>query len=167
MSRERTEPRWWQRLVQKLASTRVGTWVLSRTAHRIDRVLMELSDGRVSTSKVLAGLPTVRLTTTGAKTGKERTVPVMGMRDGEEWVLVASNWGGDGHPAWYHNLRADPEVELTYNGRTNRYVAREATGETRAEYWERAKELYLGFEPYQRQAGEREIPIVVLTPRAE
>ena len=114
VSATQIEPRWWQRLLQRLASTRTGAWVFSRIAHRIDRVLLGLSDGRVSTSRVLAGVPTVRLTTTGAKTGLDRTVPVMGIPDGENWVLIASNWGGDSHPAWYHNLSANPEVVLTY-----------------------------------------------------
>lgn len=125
---------------------------------------MRLTGGRVSTASVLAGLPTVRLTTTGAKSGKERTVPVMGLQDSERWILIASNWGTDSHPAWYHNLRANPEVELTYNERTDRYSTREATGNERTRYWNRAKELYVGFEPYQQRASGRPIPVVVLEP---
>lgn len=115
----------------------------------------------------LAGLPTVRLTTTGATTGLERTVPVMGIPDGEKWVLIASNWGGDSHPAWYHNLCANPEVAVTYKDRTERYLAHDAAGETRERYWKRATDLYAGFEPYDRRAGDREIPIVVLEPVEE
>lgn len=164
MTRSPPEPRWWQRLLQRVAATRPGTWLFARTAHHVDRVLMRLSQGRLSTSNVLAGLPTVRLTTTGAKTGKNRTVPVMGIPDGDEWILVASGWGSESHPAWYHNLRATPEVRLDYRGETRRYVAREATGEEREHYWERATDLYVGFEPYQERAGDREIPIIVLRP---
>jgi deazaflavin-dependent oxidoreductase (nitroreductase family) len=131
--------------------------------HHVDPVLMRLSGGRVSVPEVLAGLPTVRLTTTGAKTGKARTVPVLGLPDGERWVLFATNWGGDRHPAWYHNLRANPEVELTYRDDTGRYVARDATADERATYWDRARALYVGFEAYKRRT-DREIPIVVLEP---
>lgn len=166
MTPDQPGPRWWQRWLQVLPSTRPGAWVFSRVAHRVDRVLLGCSGGRVSMSQVLAGLPTVRLTTTGARTGREHTVPVMGMRDGERWVLVASSWGSDDHPAWYHNLRANPEVELAYGDRTDRYVARVATGEERARYWTRATELYAGFEAYRRRA-DREIPVVVLTPAGD
>lgn len=152
--------------MQKLPSTEVGARVFSHTLHHVDRVLLGISGGRVSVPRLLAGLPTVRLTTVGAKTGKERTVPVLGLRDGETWVLFASNWGDDRHPAWYHNLRANPAVELTHGDRTRRYVAREATEDEREEYWERATDLYVGFEPYRRRT-DRRIPVVVLEPTAE
>ena len=145
----------------------VGTRLLSRTLHYVDLFLMRLTDGRISVPGSLLGLPVVRLTTAGARTGKERTVPLLGLRDGGNWVVVASNWGGERHPAWYHNLRADPEVKLTYGGQTDRYVAREATGRERAEYWERAKEFYPDYETYERTAGDRHIPVVVLTPMEE
>jgi deazaflavin-dependent oxidoreductase (nitroreductase family) len=159
-----TETRWWQRALQRVAATRPGSWLFSKTTHHVDRVLLEHTGGRVSTSTVLAGLPTVRLTTTGAKTGTERTVPVMGIRDGDRWVVVASNWGGDGHPAWYYNLRADPEVELSHRGERDSYVARELDGERREQYWNRACELYVGFEAYRHRSGDREIPVVELVP---
>lgn len=162
MSQDR--PRWWQRLLQRIGATRAGAWLFSRTAHRTDLILMPLTGGRVSTASVLAGLPTVRLTTIGAKTGKERTVPVMGLQDDEKWILIASNFGNESHPAWYHNLRTNPEVKLTYNDQTNQYIAREATGEERSTYWNRAKELYVGFEAYQRWASGRQIPVVILEP---
>lgn len=167
MTQERAEPRWWQRLLQIFPSSRVGAELFSRIAHPTDLLLMRLSDGRISTARLLAGLPTVRLTTVGAKTGKKRTVPVMGMQDGKRWILVASNWGEDEHPAWYHNLRANPEVELTYKDETNRYVAREATTTERPEYWDQAQDMYRGFEAYRRRSGDRRIPIVVLTPTEE
>lgn len=164
MRRSVPEPRWWQRLLQRVAATRPGAWLFARTAHHIDLVLLRLSGGRLSMSRVLAGLPTVRLTTTGAHTGTERTVPVMGMPDGEQWILLASSWGSETHPAWYHNLRANPVVTLEYRRETNRYVARVASGTERERYWQRATDVYVGFEAYQRRAGDREIPVVVLEP---
>lgn len=164
MSQSDYEPRWWQRGLQWIASTRAGAWLFSHTTHHIDRFLMQLTGGRVSTSRVLAGLPTVELTTTGAKTGKQRTVPVVGIPDGDEWIVVASNWGGDEHPAWYHNLKVNPEVQLSYLGDSNQYVAREVTDDEYDEYWDQAAQLYLGFDPYRRRSGDREIPIVVLSP---
>lgn len=166
MSQHRSEASWWQRVMQRVAATRVGSWVFSHTLHHIDRVLMDVSGGRVSVPKVLAGLPVVRLTTIGAKTGKERTVPVVGLHDDGKWIVVASNWGGDSHPAWYHNLRSNPDVKLTHNDQTDQYVARDATEDEWETYWRQATDLYVGFEPYQRRSDDRQIPIVVLEPDA-
>lgn len=166
MAGDVSSPRRWHRFVQKLASTTAGAWLFARTLHHVDPFLLRISGGAVSLPQVLAGLPTVLLTTTGAKTGKRRTVPVLGLDDGERWVVVATNWGGENHPAWYYNVRANPAVELTWKGRTETYFARDATDEERAAYWDRAKQLYVGFEAY-RQRTDREIPVVVLTPTAD
>lgn len=164
MATKQTTLRWWQRLAQRFASSRVGAWLFSYTLHHIDRVLMRASDGRVSIPRTLAGLPVIELTTTGAKTGKKRTVPLLGFQDGEDWFLVASNWGDDGHPAWYHNLMANPKVTLSHNDQTGRYVAREVSGDERDEYWQQASEAYPGYERYQQRTGDRQIPVVVLIP---
>lgn len=164
MPQTRPDVSWWQRLTQRIASSRPGAWLFSYTLHYIDRVLLGLSGGRLSIPELLAGVPVVRLTTTGAKSGRERTVPVLGLQEGENWIVIASNWGSERHPAWYHNLKANPEVELTVADETEPYVAREATGEERNEYWDVAVETYMGFEPYRRRSGDREIPIVVLEP---
>lgn len=109
----------------------------------------------------------VQLTTIGAKTGTERTTPVLGLRDGEKWVVVASNWGREEHPAWYHNLRANPKVKLTYGEQTNGYVARVVTGEKREAYWCQARAVNPGLETYRQRSGDRPVPIVVLVPREE
>jgi len=157
-------PQWWQRPAQLVAASRTGSLVLARVLPRVDRALLSLSGGRASVPQLVAGIPVVELTTTGARTGRERTTPVLALRDGERRVLVASNWGRERHPAWYHNLRANPEVELTADGRTERYVAREATGDGREAYWEWAATVYPGFEAYRRRSGDRTIPVVVLEP---
>lgn len=159
--------RWWYRLNRRLAATSVASWVYARTLHHIDRVLLRATGGRVSVPGVFAGLPVIRLTTTGAKTGKRRTVPVLGFRDGDRWIVVASNWGQDDHPAWYYNLSANPEVEVTHRDRTATYEARDATGEEREEYWQQASEAYVGFEAYRNRTDDRELPIVVLAPTAD
>ena len=166
MAGEVPSPRWWQRLLQKIPSTAVGAWLFSRTLHHIDPYLLRLSGGDISIPQVLAGLPTVRLSTIGAKSGKKRTVPVLGLPDDERWVVFATNWGGENHPAWYYNLRANPEVELTYKDRTETYVASDATDAEREVYWDRAKQMYIGLEAYQRRT-DREIPVVVLTPATD
>lgn len=167
MTATKPDVSWWQRIPRWFASTRLGSWLFSYTLHHIDRVLMKLSGGRVSIPRVLAGLPVIRLTTTGVKSGKERTVPLLGFQDGEKWFVVASNWGDDVHPAWYYNLQANPEVRLTHNDETDQYIARDATDGERAEYWNQATAFYPGYDRYKRRSGGREIPLVVLTPTDE
>lgn len=156
----------WQRPVHAIASTRAGAWLFSHLAHRIDRVIIERSGGTRSLTNLLAGLPIVTLTATGARSGQPRSVPLTGIEDGEKVVLIASNFGRSRHPAWYHNLRANPEARLSIRGRTKTYVAREAEGDERERYWRRAAALYAGYADYERHAGGRRIPVMVLTPQS-
>lgn len=155
---------WFYGVNKAVAASRVGSWVFARALHRIDRLLLAVTGGRVSIPGVFAGVPVVRLTTVGAKTGQERTVPVLGLRDGEGWVVVASNWGQRSHPGWYHNLQAHPVVEVTHSGETGVFVARDAISAEREDYWAQAMEVYPWFDRYRERAGDREIPIVLLTP---
>lgn len=156
----------WMRATLWFSATRFGTWLLSRTLPPLDRTLLRISSSRVSLARIISALggPVIRLTTIGAKTGTERTVPVFGLRDENRWVVVASNWGRETHPAWYHNLNANPEVKVTYRGQTREYVAREAAGDEREEYFDRIAKLNPGLETYRERSGERPIPIVVLSP---
>jgi deazaflavin-dependent oxidoreductase (nitroreductase family) len=158
------QPNTWQRQAQWLPAARLSAWLLSRTLHHLDRLILRLSAGRHSATAVLAGLPIITLTTIGAKSGAPRLVPLVGLPDGERFVVIASNWGQRFHPAWYHNLRANPGVMLSYNGRTEAYLAREVSGEEWERYWQRATQLYLGYALYRQRTGGRRIPIVVLTP---
>lgn len=166
MHRVRSPPPWWLGIFLRIAATRPGAWLLARTLPSYDRLLQRLSAGRLSLTTLLwkLNVPIVELTTNGAKTGKERTVPVLGIPGDEELIVVASNWGRTDHPAWYHNLKANPDVKVTYDGRTERYAAREVTGDELREYWEQVSDVNPGLETYQQRAGERRIPIVVLTP---
>jgi deazaflavin-dependent oxidoreductase (nitroreductase family) len=114
---------------------------------------------------MLAGLPVVTLTAVGARSGRLRTLPLVGIPDGEKVVLIASNFGRPHHPAWYHNLRANPEARLTGHGRAGTYIASEVTGPDRERYWNQAVDLYVGYAVYERRTGGREIPVMVLTPK--
>lgn len=81
-------------------------------------------------------------------------------------VLIASCGGSPRHPAWYHNLKANPRCELLTRDGTESYVAREAAGEEREELWCRANTLYAGYDTYQTRTNGRRIPVTVLTPEA-
>ena len=107
--------------------------------------------------------PVLLLVTTGRKTGRERTAPLLYLEDRENLVIVASDGGEPQHPAWYLSLKADPEARVEIEGRTLRVRAEEARGDEKRRLWARLVEMYPPYESYQRRT-EREIPVVVLHP---
>jgi len=164
---QRHWPRWYHRIVIRAGASRVGALLLSHTLHRIDLPVILLSKGRRSVANTATGLPIVTLTMRGATTGKLHTTPLIGMPDGGNVVVIASSWGRQHHPAWYNNLRANPEVTLSAKGSSGTYLAHEATGEEREEYWRRAVDLYYGYKFYQQRTSGRKIPVIVLTPKTD
>ncbi len=111
-----------------------------------------------------AGMSVVGLVTIGRKTAQRRTTILTApiVEDGRV-VLVASFGGDDRHPAWYHNLRADPEVQVILRGTTRTLIARTATGPERVALWEKIVKIHAGYGRYQ-QRTDRQIPVVVLEP---
>jgi deazaflavin-dependent oxidoreductase (nitroreductase family) len=109
----------------------------------------------------LEGAPVLLLTTTGRKSGEERTTPLIYGRRGDDVVLVASNGGSPTHPPWYLNLTADPEVGVQIRGERFRARARDATPEERPELWREMLGHWQYYDRYQEMT-EREIPVVVL-----
>jgi len=120
------------------------------------------SGGRLG-GKFLHGAPVMLLTTTGRKSGKRRTSPLLYMRDGENVVCVASKGGMPRHPLWYRNLQANPEVEIQIGTEVRRMKAVVATPEQKAQYWPRLVAMYPDFDDYQART-ERDIPVIVLSP---
>ncbi len=153
-----------QQINQKIASSAPGAWLFARTMHHLDQITSRITAGRKTASSILSGLPVITLTTTGAKSGQPRSVPLIGIPDGPHIILVASNWGQARHPAWYHNLRAHPEVTVTMNGRTHPYTARQLEGDERDRCWQKAVDTYAGYAAYVRRAGNRHIPVILLEP---
>lgn len=100
----------------------------------------------------------------GAKSGASRTSPLLYLEDGPNLVVVASKGGHPRHPAWLHNLRANPETTVQVGSERRLVRARVATAEERWRLWPRAVKVYRGYADYQRRTG-REIPLVILEPR--
>lgn len=150
-----------KRTLQNLVSTKAGTWVYLNIFPHFDRPLLRLSRGRISLS---LGQPVCLLHTIGAKSGEERSTPLVYTADGEDLILIASYGGSDKNPAWYYNLRANPEVRVALRGRTRAYDARELEGDERERRWAQACDAYVGFEKYRVRAGGREIPVMLLSP---
>jgi deazaflavin-dependent oxidoreductase (nitroreductase family) len=123
----------------------------------------EASGGTEGTS--MMDLPVIVVTTVGVKSGKLRKVPLMRVEHEGEYAAVASMGGAPKNPVWYNNLKADPNVELQDGPDKQDYVAHEAAGDERSQWWERAVAAYPPYAEYQTKT-DRQIPIFVLTPKA-
>jgi deazaflavin-dependent oxidoreductase (nitroreductase family) len=108
-----------------------------------------------------AGRPVLLLTTTGAHSGEPRLAPLVYTRDGDHYVIIASKGGAPTHPAWYHNLVANPVVTVEADGETFTARARVTEGAERARLWERHATINPSFRDYQARTT-RVIPVVVL-----
>jgi deazaflavin-dependent oxidoreductase (nitroreductase family) len=126
--------------------------------------VFKLSGGRLG-GRFLRGAPVGLLTTTGRKSGKARTTPLIFLEDGERVLLVASQGGMPRNPLWYDNLSAQPEVEFERPRRPRRaYRARTAGPDEKRALWPRLVAIYRDYDDYQKRT-DREIPVVVLDPR--
>jgi deazaflavin-dependent oxidoreductase (nitroreductase family) len=149
----------YERLAIPLVASRAGSWFYVNVAPHLDRGMLRLTGGRLTT----AGRGRVGfLVGRGARSGLERTTPLVWTRDGENVLLVASRGGDTKHPAWYLNLVANPEVRFSIDGSEREYRARTASAEERPRLWELVNRRYPGYAVYQRRSGDREIPVVVL-----
>jgi deazaflavin-dependent oxidoreductase (nitroreductase family) len=110
------------------------------------------------------GVPTLLLTTTGRKSGVKRRTALIYGRDTADYVVVASKGGAQEHPAWYLNLEADPEVEIQVFDKVVPATAHTAAGAERERLWALMREVWPAYDQYQTKT-DREIPVVVLTPR--
>ena len=124
------------------------------------KVVLKVSGGRLATN--LLGMQVVELTTTGRKSGEPRKVMLTAPIDeGARVVLVASKNGNPGHPAWYLNLRDNPEVQVQIKDDKFTARARDATPEERPDLWKQMAEHWPDYDNYQEKT-DREIPIVIL-----
>ncbi|MFI7605454.1 nitroreductase/quinone reductase family protein [Micromonospora sp. NPDC049366] len=126
-----------------------------------DRAVGRLTRGRV----VALGLaPSLVLTTTGRRSGKPRSNPLLYVRDGDAYVVTGSNWGQTHHPGWTMNLLALPDAEVAVRGRRISVRAQVATGEERERLWRLLVTEWPAYQTYLRRAGGREIRVFRLVP---
>jgi F420H(2)-dependent quinone reductase len=123
--------------------------------------LYEASNGREGGE--LRGKPVIVLTSVGAKTGKLRKTALMRVEHGGTYAVVASMGGAPKHPVWYHNLKADPHVELQDGAVKRDYLAREVTGDEKKLWWAHAVAAWPDYATYQTRT-DRQIPVFVLDP---
>ena len=151
------------RSIRRFAATRPGSWLFARTLHHADRVVYRASGRRTTLASLLSGLPVVMLTSTGAKSGRETTVPLVGFEEGDAVILIASNYGQAHHPAWYHNLRAHPRARITVRGRRREVVAEQVESPERERYLAVAAASYPGYRRYEQRAAPRRISVFRLS----
>jgi deazaflavin-dependent oxidoreductase (nitroreductase family) len=152
-----------QRAVWRVSASRPGAWLFGKALHHLDKALLGLSRGQLTLPGVLAGLPVLTLTTTGARSGRRRSTPLIGVPAGDDIAVIGTRFGQPGTPGWYYNLRANPAAEVTYQSTSVSVVAREADGAEWRAIWASARRTYAGYEAYARRITGRPIHIMVLS----
>lgn len=140
------------------------SWPLLRRAMGVHAWLYRVSGGRVGHRVPGFGPPMLLLHHVGARSGRKRISPLLYIPDGENVIVVASKGGYPKHPAWYHNLLANPDTEVQIGSERRAVHARTATAEERPRLWPKAVEAYPTYADYQARSKGREIPLVVLEP---
>lgn len=130
----------------------------------LDRPLHRLTGGRLTMPGLLAGLPVILLTTTGAKSGQRRTMPVIGVPHGDDLAVVGTNYAQPRNPGWVYNLQAHHDALVTWRAIPVPVRARAASPEEAQQVWSDAGDLYLGFTAYRSRIHHREVKIFVLEP---
>ncbi|GAA4043076.1 nitroreductase/quinone reductase family protein [Streptomyces shaanxiensis] len=153
------------RAVQKVSSTRGFARVAPHVVPALDRAVHRLTRGKVLLSAQM--LPGVILTSTGARSGLPRRTPLACMpeENGRSWILVGSNFGRTGHPAWTANLRAHPDAEISWKGADIPVRAQLLQGEERAAVWKNLLAFWPPYATYQARV-EREIRLFRIVRRS-
>lgn len=156
-----------QETPKALNSKAVGTII--KLGSRLNTKVYKMSGGRVGANwRIGAGfkkpVPVILLTTLGRKSGKPRTVPLLYLRDGANVVVVASQGGMASNPAWYLNLKDNPDVTIQEGKHTTVMRARDATDDERQRLWPQLVEIYADFDTYQGWT-DRKIPVVICEPK--
>lgn len=151
----------------QLDSPVVG-WLM-KAGSRFNATVYRITGGRAGASFRMGAafhkpVPVCLLTTVGRKSGKPRTVPLLYLRRGEDFVIVASQAGLPHHPAWYLNLRDHPEVTIEVGRDRFELTARDASDDERGDLWPRLIEMYADFATYAAWT-DRTIPVVICEPR--
>ena len=151
-----------QRVVQSFASTKPGAWVFQKTLYPMDRMLYSKSGGRITVAGLMAGLPVIVLTTTGARSGQPRTMPLVGIPMGDALAVLGTNYGQKPTPGWVYNLKADPSAIVEYRGISVEVVARLATPSETEDAFGLATKVYPAYSGYRDRIEGREVSAFIL-----
>lgn len=156
-----------QRALQHLAGTRPFAWLFQRTLYRLDRPLHRLTGGRITVPGLFTGAPVIVLTTTGAKSGRLRTMPVVGVPHGDDLAVVGTNYAQPRNPGWVYNLQAHPDAQVTWREVTMSVRARAASPQEAEQVWRNAGDVYRGFSAYRSRIHHRAVKLFVLEAATE
>ncbi len=150
-------------MTDPIVAANTSGWIAE---HREKYLSSNGADGHMFDSTPFGGpglVPTLLLTTTGRRSGQQRVIPILyGETDNGGYVVLGSKGGAEKHPAWYLNLLANPDVEVQVGEDKFKARARTAVGEERERLWVRQQAIAPIFDGYQENAGDREIPVIVL-----
>lgn len=153
---------WFRSLLLWVFGTRPGSWLVSKTITPVDSAIYRLSRGRYTATATISGLPVVMLTTVGAKSGQQRTIPLVGIPVGADLAVIGSNFGQAQSPGWVYNLRANPNAKLTYRDTVVPVTARLADEAEYQEAFAAGSKINPTFNDYRERVTEREIPVFML-----
>lgn len=155
-------PSRFHRFMQGLVASRPGAWLFQRTLYVVDKAVATATRGRLTFAGLAAAVPTIFLTTTGAKTGMERTSPLLGIPHGGDLAVIGTNYGQRPTPGWVYNLEADPSAVVSFDGRAAKVVARKAGPDELEEVFRAADDVYVGYGKYRSRVTHREIRVFIL-----
>ena len=158
----RSQPNVVQRAFLWVFALKPVSALLAHILQPADELMLFLTRGKHTVAELV--LPVIELDTIGARSGQRRRHPLGGFLDGDQYILVGSNFGGKHHPAWVHNLRAHPECVVHAHGTSRKYLARETEGDERERCWQFVLRYYKGYELYARRAAPRKISVWILEP---
>lgn len=148
----------YQRLLQRLGHLPAFAWLGVKLFTPVDKWLFAHAGGRLAATG-----PVLVLTTVGRRSGALRTSPLLYAEDGEDLVVIGSNWGQRHHPAWSANLLAHPEASVVIGGERRDVRARLASPEEKARLWPRLLSIWPAYQTYARRSG-RDLRVFVLSP---
>jgi deazaflavin-dependent oxidoreductase (nitroreductase family) len=151
-----------QRAIQQLVSTRAGAWLTSKALHPVDKVLFKASRGRLTAASLLAATPVIMVTTKGAKSGRERTTPLIGIPLGAGLALIGTNFAQKPTPGWVYNLEADPSATIAYRERAVAVTARPADASEADQVFALSRGVYGGYNTYRARVDHRPIRVFIL-----
>lgn len=152
------------RMVQRMGASPRFAKVAPAIVPRLDRFLSRISGGRFLSSSGI--VPSMVLVTTGARTGQERESPLATVVDGDCFYVVGSNWGKPHHPAWSHNLLANPAATVVFHGRRIPVVAELLDHDEKAAEWPSLTAIWPAYDAYEART-ERALRVFRLRPAAE
>lgn len=149
----------------ELATNETMSELMARAAMPLDRLVVRATGGRMTASSFMAGLPVLWVTTIGARSGRTRDVPLLGIpTPARNLALLGTNWGGEQTPGWVHNLLANPEAVVEWRDKRAEVTAERLDIEQQAPVWDAAIAAYPNYANYREKAAHRTIHVFELVP---